>query len=98
SAVGERWDDRPRLVRGGAVVLRDRALADVAESHIRDCSAAWRTPLGYLRWPCPEERLTQRPPDLRYPARSNRRGALPPRVRPGHVPGRRPARRRGSHP
>jgi hypothetical protein len=33
-----------------------------------------------------------------WPSRSNRRVALPLRVRPAHFPGRRPARRRGSHP
>jgi len=31
---------------GAALVLRDRGLADVAESSIRNRSDAWRTPLG----------------------------------------------------
>ena len=29
-----------------ALSFRDRGLADVAESHIRNCSDAWRLPLG----------------------------------------------------
>ena len=53
---------------GAALVLRDRGLADVAESSIRNRSDAWRTPLGSLRCPCRKQHLTQRRPDLRCAA------------------------------
>ena len=43
-------------------------LADIAESHIRNCRMHGAHRLGHLRWPCREQHLTQRPPDLRYPA------------------------------